>query len=93
MWHHLYVEGTDRAYGVSTAIHRAMFILLAAGEKDAAVFSKINDEHSGTHFYFSPQAEQVAAAFNATPCDTPPLRQEVGGLLSGEQTVINRLFL
>lgn len=93
MWHHLYVEGTDRAFDVSTAIHKAIFVLLAAGVKDAAVFSKINDEHSGTHFYFAPQAQVIAVAFKASPCDTPTSRQEVGGLLCGEQTVINRLFL
>lgn len=92
-WHHLYVADTDNAKRTAEQIHQAIFALVAVGAMDAAAFSKIDDERAGTHFFFSPQAEKPALAFGAAPCKTPESRQEVGGLLFGDQTVVNRLFL
>jgi len=93
MWQHLYVSGTEKAHQLSGEIHDAVFALMATGLKDAAVFSKLDDERDGTYFYFSPQAERIAMTFGAKPCERSPLRQEVGSLIGGDQTVINRLFL
>lgn len=92
-WHHLYVSDTDEAKRIATQIHQAIFALMAIGIMDAAAFSKIDDERTGTHFYFSPKAHPAAKSFCAKPCSVAPSRKEIGGLLFGDQTVVNRLFL
>lgn len=90
-WHHLYVAGTDNAADVTTQIHQAIFALMVAGAKDAAAFSRIDENRAGTHFHFTPQAKSVAVAIGASPCKTPPSHEQIGNLLFGDQTIIERL--
>lgn len=92
-WHHLYVVDTDSAARVAELIQEGIFALMAAGKMDAAAFSRIDENRAGTHFHFTPQATSIAVAIGASPCKTPPSHEQLGGLLFGDQAIIERLPL
>lgn len=89
-WHHLVIGDFREADRISTTLQNSVFALIAAGSKQAAVFSRTEDGLDRTHLYFSPQASALAIQWGATQCQTPT-RQERGGLLAGDQTYANRL--
>lgn len=92
MWHHLYIDHPDDAHIATGTIQKsASAVMLATGNKNVAVFSRIDDEKPGMHFYFSPAASSVARGCGAATCGKPA-KEEVGSLLFGDQTVIPRLF-
>lgn len=91
MWHYLYIEEPNTALAESRKFMEAIFALIAAtGNNYVAVFSRL-DKTGGVHYYFTPPAKAVAVAYGASPCERPS-KQEAGGLLVGDQTLLDRLF-
>lgn len=83
---------SSRYFAKAESIHKDMFALLATSKNlDAAAFSRFDEQTGGVHYYFSPAAELVAKIHNATPCEKPS-KQNVGGLLYGDQTVVTRFY-
>jgi hypothetical protein len=92
MWYYLYIDDPNTAFVESSKFMEAILALMAtSGNNDTAVFSRLDKHKGGVHYYFTPSAKAVAVAYGASPCEKPST-QEVGGLLAGEQTVIDRLF-
>ena len=92
MWHYLFIENPANTLATAESIHKGMFALLATSKNlDAAAFSRFDEQTGGVHYYFSPAAEIVAKAHNATPCEQPS-KQDVGGLLYGDKTVVARFY-
>ena len=91
MWHHLYINDPTTALSVSRQMMDEHFVLFTAIQnRDCAIFSRIDDT-GGMNFYFTPSASSVAKIHGASPCEQPS-RQDVGGLLYGDQTIITRLY-
>ena len=59
---------------------------------DAAVFSYYDVEADEVTVYFSPSAELLARAFDATPCDKPTPAERFG-LLAGDAGAMETHFL
>jgi hypothetical protein len=92
MWFHLYIDDPTEAYSASNKIMDQHFALLVATRNESlCVFSRLDTETGGVHIYFAPGTELIAKKHNAKPCERPS-RQESGGLLCGNQTVIESLF-
>ena len=93
MWSHIAIsdpiEAVIKSREYATAV--AAFALGRRDRMDAALFSNL--DHSGEmHYYFSPQAEAVAAAFGVPTCNKP-LRIEIGKLLfCNDSAVADRLY-
>lgn len=93
MWCHLYIDDPSVAFVTSTQMMKEHFELLAAsGNMDCAIFSRIDNETGGMHYYFTPAAVSIASAHGADQCEKP-LRRDIGSLLCGDQTVIGRLYI
>lgn len=92
MWHHLYIDDPTVAFVTSDKMKQSTLAVLRATKNyDAALFSRLDIETGGVHFYFAPGAVAIAKAFKASPCEKPT-RTTAGGLLSGDQGAIARLF-
>lgn len=74
------------------AAFRPLFV--AAGEpSDMAVFTRLESEgrlHCEVIAYFTPAASELAAAFEAQPCDKPA--RGGLGLLTGHEASLSVLF-
>jgi len=91
-WNYKYIDDPSAAYAESTRYLSAMTaVLLLPVAQDAAIYSRADDVTGGMHYYFTPAASNVASKFGACPCSKPS-RSEIGGLLVGDQTLINRLY-
>jgi hypothetical protein len=91
MWYYLYIDNPNEAFMQASKFMEAIFALRVSGNKDAAVFSRLDEYTGGVHYYFTPSAKSVAVAYGANPCEKPS-KQEMGGLLVGDQTIIDRFF-
>ena len=92
MWYHLYINDPTTAYSVSRQMMDRHFVLYAATQnRDCAIFSRIDDD-GGMHYYFTPSASPIAKAHGASPCEKPS-KQDVGGILCGDQTIVARLYV
>ena len=92
MWHYLYIDDPNTAYFESKRFMEAVSAHMStSGDNDIAVFSRLDKQTGGVHYYFTPLAKAVAVAHGASPHEKPS-KQEAGGLLIGDQTVIDRLF-
>lgn len=86
MWHHLYIDDATTAQALSLRLYDEHFAaLVLRRDPESAIFSRLDVETHGVHFYFTPAASGLAMAHGASPCG-PPTRQEAGGLISGEAT-------
>lgn len=92
MWHYRYIDDPKEAFLTSHKFMDAVWWSAAIrGLPDVAVFSRFDEETGSVHFYFSPQTQAVAISHGASPCEKPS-RQNLGSLLAGDQTLIDRLF-
>lgn len=89
-WRHIYIADHREAFSTSGAIHKQILAAMLSGATSAAVFSRLDRERGGTHFYFNAAASTVAAMHGATPCPAPTLEQ-AGGLLIGEASAKDEL--
>ncbi|MCC7100283.1 MAG: hypothetical protein IT500_11905 [Rubrivivax sp.] len=92
MWHHLYIDDPNEAYITSKKMMEAtMAALMASGDNDTALFSRLDIQTGGVNYYFTPSAASVARMFGAKPCDKPTWAV-AGGLLVGDQGIFERAF-
>ncbi|MHB0974466.1 MAG: hypothetical protein ACYC0P_09495 [Thiobacillus sp.] len=92
MWFYLYNDNGHDKLAVAESIHREMFALIAStGNRDAAAFSRFDQESGGVHYYFSPAAEMVAKSLGAKACEKPS-KQDIDSLLYGDPAVVQRLI-
>ena len=93
MWSHIVISDPTEALLKSReyAAAVAAFAIGRADRMDSALFSKPGN-NGEMHYYFSPQAETVAAAFDVPTC-AKPLRVEIGKLLfCNDSAVADRLY-
>lgn len=91
-WHYKFIEDPSTAYSETHLYIAAMQLLqITNPHNNAAIFSRIDQELGGVHFYFTPEASSVAKKFNAEQCEMPT-KSIIGGLLVGDQTLIDRLY-
>ena len=91
MWNHLFIDNPKTALSTSHLMMDEHFALYAATQnRDCAIFSRIDDD-GGMHYYFTPSASPIAKAHGASPCEKPS-KQDVGGILCGDQTIVARLY-
>lgn len=91
MWHNLYIEDAKTACATSLIIsEECMALIIATQAIDCAIFSRIDDS-GGMHYFFTPPASAIAKRHHANQCEKPS-RQDIGGLLCGDQTIIARLY-
>lgn len=91
-WFHKYIDDPSAAFSECDRYQAAMEALfLLSGTRDAAIYSRLDNASGGVHYYFTPTAKRVATSFNATPCQKPS-RDEIGSLLVGDMTLIDRLY-
>lgn len=92
MWHYLYIRDSKKAQRISEEfMEKVWWCNATQSHADAAVFSRFDSAEDGVHYYFTPLATVVAVKYGATPCEKPS-RENLGKLLSGEQTIIERLY-
>jgi hypothetical protein len=85
MWHHLYVDDPDEAFAFGNRLLQEALQLAARIEAPApSVWTRLDRETGGVHYYFSPPAEALARAHGASACALPS-RDDLGSLLFGEQ--------
>ena len=90
MWYYLFSENNITTTTID--IQESLFVLSAATKNsDLALFSKYDIDTGNVHLYFSPGTESVAKSFGAIPCGKPSTDQ-VGKIIFGDQTLVNRLF-
>lgn len=89
-WRYAYIDNPQEALSASGKMREQVLAAVLAGATSAAIFSRIDPEHGGTHFYFNAAAGAVASAHRATPCPPPTLKQ-AGGLLAGNASVKDEL--
>lgn len=93
MWSHISISSPTEALVKSREYMDTMakFVLSRRDKMDVALFSKVGYDGE-MHYYFSPQAESIAAAFGASACERPT-RAELGKLLFGiDSAVVDRLY-
>lgn len=90
-WYYKYIGDPTEAFSASNLYMDAMELAQFTNRNDdAALYSRLDRRTGGVHFYFTPEASLEAINFNAQVCATPTL-DDIGGLLIGDQTLINRL--
>ena len=91
-WHHLAVDDEVANIRIADAAKQAGLAAMLAGKSDEVDISS-RRERGGTvmHFYFSPSVAAIGRAHGASPCGKPTLEQ-AGGLLLGNQGVLQRLL-
>ena len=91
-WHHKYIDDPTEAFNESGEYIARMDILyLVPGTKDAAIYSRLDKQSGGMHYYFTPGAGAIAMTFKATPCEKP-LQADVGALLIGDHNLLEHLY-
>ena len=72
-WHHKNIGKTANSIPPSMDILKAYmnFILLHGDKTGAAIYSMSDLESNSVTIYFSPEASELATAFEATPCEKP----------------------
>ena len=91
-WHYKYIDDHVAAFsesGLHLAAMEALFLL--PGTDDAAIYSRLDLQTGGVHFYFTPDAKSVATTFGAIPCAMPS-RSDLKSLDIGSQSLIDRLY-
>ncbi len=92
MWHYLYIDDPKKHPKISEDFMDKVFWCNATeSHTDAAVFSRFDSQTGGAHYHFTPKATAVAVKYGATSCDQP-LRENLGKLLSGEFSIVDRLY-
>lgn len=92
-WYHKYINHPTVALHESRQYMDAItpLFLIQENQRDCAIFSRLDENTGGVHYYFTPKAEVIALAFHATSCNKPS-KNEIGGLLVGDATLISRLY-
>lgn len=91
MWHYLEEPDQEKAKQLTFRLGDPIMVAVAAGHKDAAVFSKFDTDKIVTHFYFSPQAAGIAKSVGAQPCPSPS-PEDTGNVSIGDSFAFGRLF-
>ena len=89
-WFHLYDDGVDSSYRLSGLLQEQALALTMI-KQNVSVFSSLDRQTGGTHFYFPPEAKNLAIQHGADPCEKPS-KEKIGGLLFGDQTLLDRLY-
>lgn len=93
-WRELIIGDIGDGALVSSKASAAMArFVMAGGSCDAALFSKTSNQENSMRLLFTPQAKIVALSFGATECETPQSHAEIGGLVFGDQSILDRLNL
>lgn len=87
-WYHIYSNEVSSAYQLSGLLQKQA-LAMAAIRPGVSVFSRLDRETGGTHFYFPPEMNALAVQHGASPCQKPS-KQEVGGLLFGDHALPDR---
>ena len=92
-WHHKYIDNPTLALVESRQYMDAItpFFAVQENQRTCAIFARLDEETGGVHYYFTPAAKPIAIAFKAEPCNKPT-KSEIGSLLVGDSTLINRLY-
>lgn len=91
-WHHLAVDNENTALRIADdAKKSALVVMLGPRSNEVAVSSSREPVGTVMHFYFSPAVAAIGRAHGASPCGKPTLEQ-AGGLLVGNQGVLQRLL-
>ena len=79
-WHKKDIANTANSAPHSMEIMKAyMDYIVLHGDKTGAAIYSISDLESNTvTMYFSPEASELAAAFEATPCEKPEASSRLG---------------
>lgn len=87
-WFYLYKNGVDDSFKMATLLQKQA-LAMAMIKPGVSVFSRLDRETGGTHFYFPPEMEALAVQHGASPCQKPS-KQEAGGLLFGDHALPDR---
>ena len=91
-WHHLAVDDENAALHIADETKKAALVAMFGPQgKEVAISSSRAVGETVMHFYFSPAVAAVGRAHGASPCGKPTLKQ-AGGLLIGNQGVLQRLL-
>ncbi len=92
-WYYRRVESKELAARFTEEIQEKQIELLLSGKstRNAVVFLRREKNTGAAHYYFSPAARGLATACGASPC-AKPSREEAGGMLCGDLSVIDHLF-
>lgn len=91
MWYYLFIENSSSDSLVSDIKTAVCDLLIASTNKNVAVYFRDDSHKNGTHLYFTPATQSIALAYGASLIEKP-IRNDLGSLLSGDQSVIDRLF-
>jgi len=92
MWHKLVVDNFLNTESTGKSIAEGVFELnIITKSTSATVFSKFDQAQGNTTYYFSPEAEAVAIAHKASPCEKPS-KTAVGKIIIGDESAFDRHF-
>ena len=91
-WHHLAVDDENTALRIGDeAMRAALDVMRGSTDSEVAISSQRGIGETVMHFYFSPAVAAIGRSHGASPCGKPTLEQ-AGGLLIGNQGVLQRLL-
>lgn len=88
MWSYLYVRDLTECAKVCNELRLSLSIMGSYTDPTSLssiqIFSLLDSQTGGVHYYFSPEAQPVAYIVGAEPCGIPPFNiQEQKVFLSG----------